>query len=88
MLLTDTNNGTFNCSLGDDGEPSYEDTCNLTCNHDYQLVGNGTRICQSDGNWSNSDGVCRKGIYGLFKTYVLLDVSIFLLWCLLCTDEL
>ena len=29
--LTDSNNGMITCSLGDDGVPSYEDTCNFTC---------------------------------------------------------
>ena len=60
MKLTDPNNEKFNCSLGDDGVPSYEDTCSLICNTSYELIGNGTRTCQSDGNWSSSDGMCRK----------------------------
>ena len=59
--LTDPNNGTINCSLGDDGVPSYEDTCNFTCNTGYELTGSDTRTCQSDGSWSGSDVVCRRG---------------------------
>ena len=51
----------INCSLGDDGVPSYEDTCNLTCNTGYELTGSDTRTCQSDGSWSGSDDVCRRG---------------------------
>ena len=62
MQLTDPNNGMINCSRGDDGVPSYEDTCNFTCNIGYELTGNGTRTCQSDGNWSSSDGMCIKCI--------------------------
>ena len=59
--LTNPNNGTINCSLGDDGVPSYEDTCSFTYNTDYELTGSDTRTCQSDGNWSGSDVVCREG---------------------------
>ena len=59
--LTDPVNGKSSCSLGDDGVHSYEDTCSFTCNTGYKLTGNDTRICQSDGNWSGSDDVCRRG---------------------------
>ena len=46
--LPNYDDGVINCSLGDDGVLSYEDTCNLTCNTGYELIGNNTRICQSD----------------------------------------
>ena len=59
--LTHPNNGTITCSLGDDGVPFYEDTCSFTCNTGYELTGSDTRTCQSDGNWSGSDDVCRRG---------------------------
>ena len=52
----------INCSLGDDGVTSYEDTCSFTCNTGYELTGSGTRTCQSDGSWSSSDDVCGRGI--------------------------
>ncbi|XP_065899233.1 uncharacterized protein [Dysidea avara] len=58
--LTHPNNGTITCSLGDDGVPFYEDTCSFTCNTGYELTGSDTRTCQSDGNWSGSDDVCRR----------------------------
>ena len=38
------------------------DTCSFTCNTGYELTGNGTRTCQSDGSWSGSYDVCRRGI--------------------------
>ncbi|XP_065899767.1 CUB and sushi domain-containing protein 1-like [Dysidea avara] len=57
--LTNPNNGIITCSLGDDGVPSYEDTCSFTCNTGYELTGSDTRTCQSDGSWSDSD-VCRR----------------------------
>ena len=48
------------CSLGDDGVPSYEDTCSFTCNTGYVLTGSDTRTCQSDRSWSGSETICRK----------------------------
>ena len=59
--LNDPNNGTISCSLGDDGVPSYEDTCSYTCNTGYELTGSDTRTCQSDGSWSGSDAMCSRG---------------------------
>ena len=59
--LTDLNSGVANCSLGDDGVFSYEDTCSFTCNADYMLTGSIIRMCQSNGNWSGRVSVCRRG---------------------------
>ena len=53
----------MNCSLGNDNVTSYEDTCSFTCNTGYELTGSDTRTCQSDGSWSGSDDVCRRGSY-------------------------
>ena len=47
------------CSLGDDEVPSYEDICTYTCDTSYELIGNDTRICQSNGSWSGNDVECR-----------------------------
>jgi len=46
------------CSLGDDGFPSYEDTCSFTCNTGYELTGSAQRTCQSDSSWSGSPVSC------------------------------
>ena len=56
-------NGIINCSLGDDGVLSYEDTCSFTRNTGYELTGSDIRTCQSDGSWSGSNDVCRRGMY-------------------------
>ena len=56
--LNNPNNGVINCSLGDDGVPSYEDICNFTCNTGYEPIGSDTRTCQSDGSWSGSTVFC------------------------------
>ena len=51
-----------NCSLGNDGVYSYEDTCSFTCNTGYELTGSDTRTCQSNGSWSGRNATCRRGI--------------------------
>ena len=61
--LDNPSNGMISCSLGDDGVPSYEDTCSFTCNTGYELTGNDTRTCQSNGSWSGSDAICSRGKY-------------------------
>ena len=55
-------NGTMNCSLGDDGIPTEEDTCSFTCNTGYELTGSDTRICQRNGSWDGSEIICKRGI--------------------------
>ena len=64
--LTDPDNGVISCSLADDNVTSYEDTCSFTCNTGHELIGSDTRTCQSDGSWSGSDDVCRRGTYKYF----------------------
>jgi len=49
------------CSLGDDGVPSYEDSCSFACNTGYELTGSNNSSCQSDGSWSGSATMCRRG---------------------------
>ena len=56
--LTDPSNGTTTCLLGDDGVLSYEDTCTYACSTGYELIGNETRMCQSNGSWSGSPVSC------------------------------
>ena len=63
LLLSNFENGNTNCALGADGVPSYEDTCSFTCNTGYELTGSNTRTCQSDGSWSGSVDMCRRGKY-------------------------
>ena len=60
--LMDPSNGVINCSLGDHGVPSYEDTCSYTCNTGYELTGSDTRNCQSNMNCSGSDVICSRGV--------------------------
>ena len=59
--LSNPSNGMVDCSLEDDGVPSYEDTCSFTCNTGYEVTGSDIRTCQSDGSWSGSDTTCSRG---------------------------
>ena len=61
-LATPTNGGRL-CLLMSGIIPSYEDTCTFSCDIGYELTGNDTRTCQSDGSWSGSDVMCRRGRY-------------------------
>ena len=65
--LTQPDNGMINCSLGDDGVPSYDNTCSFTCNTGYELTGSDTRICQSNDYWSGSNVLCRRGICCVYR---------------------
>ena len=68
--LDNPSNGMISCSLGD-RVPSYEDTCNFTCDTGYELTGSDTRTCQSDGSWSGSIAMCSRGnISIIFKSGV------------------
>ena len=66
------------CSLGDDGVPSYEDTCSFTCNTGYELTGSDTRTCQSDGNWSGTKTMCI-GKFNYYFVYTNYKQSLLLL---------
>ena len=74
LPLTNPDNGTINCSLGDDGISSYEDICRFTCNSGYELTGSDTRTCQSDGSWSGIDSVCRRSTYITMYTFFMIYV--------------
>ena len=57
----------ISCSLEDDEVPSYEDTCNFTCDTGYVLNGSDTRTCQSNGSWSGSIVMCSRGEYNFLS---------------------
>ena len=59
--LSEPSNGMINCLLGDDGIPSFEDTCSFTCNLGYESTGSNTRTCQSNGSWSGNNAMCNRG---------------------------
>ena len=59
-LLTPANGMMF-CSSGRVGMSYEGHICSFTCYTGYELTGSDTRTCQSDGSWSGTDSVCRKG---------------------------
>ena len=69
--LNNPSDGMIDCSLGDDGVLSYEDTCSFTCNTGYELTGSDTRTCQSDGSWNGSITMCRRSELLLIRIYSL-----------------
>ena len=54
-------NGNALCSSGRVGVGYEGDTCNFTCNTGYELTDSDTRTCLSNGSWSGTDIVCRRG---------------------------
>ena len=60
--LPNPDNGIVTCSQGDNGVPTYEDTCDFTCNSGYELTGSDSRTCQSSGSWSGSVTMCTRGM--------------------------
>ena len=60
-IPTNPMNGMINCSLGDDGVLSYEDTCTATCDTGYMLTGDAMRTCQSDGMFNGTEAMCNRG---------------------------
>jgi len=64
--LADLSDGAISCSLGNDGVPSYEDTCSFTCNTGYELTGSNIKTCQSDGSWSGTQTICSRGKLWLY----------------------
>ena len=61
--LSISNGGIGLCSSGRVGVGYEGDTCNFTCETGFELIGSETRTCQSDGSWSGTDGLCRRGMY-------------------------
>jgi len=54
----------INCSLGNDGVLSYEDTCTTMCNTGYEIqAGDAMRFCQSDGVFNGTSATCDRGGY-------------------------
>ena len=59
--LGQPDNGMIDCTFGDDGIASYQDTCRFSCADGYRLRGSTSRNCQSDGTWSGGIATCHRG---------------------------
>ena len=53
--LSAPNNGDIDCS-SNNYLPGV--TCTVTCDDNAMLMGNGTRICKSNGTWNGTDAMC------------------------------
>ena len=76
-FLTAPNDGTITCSLEDDGTPSINDMCDFSCGAAFELTGSDTRTCQSDGSWSGSVTMCRRGTYVAIDRDSMADIWLF-----------
>jgi len=61
--LDTPDNGTIDCSLGDDGEPNLGDICQFTCDDGFELVGSEIRVCQNDSEWDATEASCTNGLF-------------------------
>ena len=62
-MPTNPMNGMINCSLGDDGFLSYEDTCDIFCNTGYEIQSGDDMItCESDGMVNGTIPTCGRGL--------------------------
>ena len=77
-LSPPANGEIVSCSSGRVGVGYEGDTCSFTCNTGHELTGSDTRICQSDGRWSGSDAVCKKGIISCTKVVHYLCMYVYL----------
>ena len=65
--LTDPANGQVNHTAG----TSLGQTATYSCDTGYSLVGNSTRTCQAEGNWSGSAPTCQGMLLPLCVLVVL-----------------
>jgi len=65
--LNDIPNGDLRCLIKGIHEYFVGDNCTYICNTGYELTGSDTRTCQSNGSWSGSDDVCRRGILNMLN---------------------
>ena len=58
--LRDPDNGLVTCRVGHDGLPSFQETCDVTCDKGFAVNGSKTRKCMGNKTWSG-DGRCNRG---------------------------
>ena len=65
--LTDPANGQVNHTAG----TTFGQTATYSCNTGYNLVGDSTRTCQSEGEWSGSAPTCQgMSLKGDLSTFI------------------
>jgi len=70
-ILADPNNGVVECSVEDGEVPTEGDTCIYICDEGYELNGDATTECTSEGIWSGMDIflTCLRGICNILILY-------------------
>ena len=66
--------GAVDCEFESNATPSIGETCSFTCNTGYEITGSDTRTCQSDGSWSGTATMCRRGTYVYLSVLVYMNV--------------
>jgi len=64
-LLDAPDNGTIECTLGEDGVARKGDKCTVKCDDGFKLHGSATRICialRGRAIWSGWKAVCSEGV--------------------------
>jgi len=75
-ILADPDNGVVDCSVEDGEVPTEGDTCIYICDEGYELNGDITTKCTSDGTWSGMDIflTCLRGIYNPIHYCIITDI--------------
>ena len=60
LPLTSPDNGSIECSLGDDGTSIEGSSCIYICDEGFEISGTIIRECQSNGSWSGDEPTCER----------------------------
>ena len=61
--LTAPDDGTIDCSLGDDGFATEGGSCSFACGGTFVLRGSSSRACQNDVTWDGTEVDCLSELY-------------------------
>ena len=65
-------NGTIDLSEG----TTFGSTAFYSCDENFELVGNSTRVCLSSGVWSNAPPVCYREYYLTFVSCLCVNLNL------------
>ena len=82
--LSVPDNGNMSCPSG---KVYTGDACSFTCITGYELTGNDTRTCQSDGSWNGSDNFCLRGKFCLHIVKILHSRYSYQIFSVLCISR-
>ena len=76
-VLSAPQNGTIDCSLGDDGQPNPGDFCLFACDDGFVLSRSDRRTCLESGAWSGLETACREGWFSCLFSCVTNQIRIY-----------